>query len=242
MTHPYFATGDMSRPAPILIAPMIADTTIAIDGFLADLGLIGSNARLGRRILEQAGITRPGKIGFSAVKLERALAAIDKRLARACERPDCRAILSTDRARRLVTVPRAACEVCGGSNNAGAVRRMVAACTDAGVHRLLVVGGTPALWEELRGLLAGDPLELRTVDGTRASNERTALQNCAWADLVVVWAPTPLDHRVSNLYAADRCVADRVEVRRRGIEAFATAVAAHLETTPGQRVRAIARV
>lgn len=230
----------MSRSAPILNVPMTADTTILIDRFLADAGLVGPNAALGRRVLEQAGITRPGKIGFSAVKLERALGAIEERLARVCERPDCRAMLMADGERRLVTVPRAACEVCGGSNNAGAVCRMVDACTDAGVARLLVVGGTPTLWEELRGLLAGDPIELRIVDGIRASNERTALQLCAWADLVVVWAPTPLNHRVSNLYAADRCVADRVEVHRRGIEAFATAVAAHFQTAPGQRVGASA--
>jgi hypothetical protein len=92
----------------------------------------------------------------------------------------------------------------------------------------VVVGGTPTLWGTLGDLVAGDPIELRTIDGTRATNEREALQNCAWADLVIVWAPTPLAHRVSDLYGADRCIADHVEVHRRGIAALATEVTTHL--------------
>ena len=135
-----------------------------------------------------------------------------------------------------VEVARGACEVCGGSNNQGAVRRMVAACTAAGISRLVVVGGSPGGQVALGALLATDALEVRFVDGTRSTNEREALQTCAWADLVIVWAPTPLDHRVSDLYGADVCVADRVEVHRRGIEALANAVADHLSAVPGQRV------
>lgn len=209
------------------------DDTIAIDAFLTEEGFTGDALRLGRQALEEAGLTRPGKTGFSAVKLEPARAILAG-FARVCERPECRALVPDD-GRRLVTVPRPNCEVCGGSNNAAGVRRMVVACTDAGLRRVLVVGGTPNQWDELGALLAGDPLELRFVDGTRATNERAALQDCAWADLVIVWAPTPLAHRVSDLYAADRCVADRVEVHRRGIEALATAVADHLVAAPGRR-------
>ena len=137
-------------------------------------------------------------------------------------------------AARLVEVPRANCEVCGGSNNQAATRTMLAACADAGVSRILVVGGTPNQWEALEELL--DRVELRFVDGTRGTNQRVALQNCAWTDLVIVWAPTPLAHRVSNLYGADVCVADHVQVNRRGIEALADAVTAHLQREPGRRV------
>lgn len=113
---------------PAMRAAQPTDHTIGIDAFLAEEGFIGSNAGLGRRALEEAGITRPGKTGFISAKLDRARAAL---AARVCER---RELLAGD-PRRLIEVPRAGCEVCGGSNNAGAVRRMVAACTDAGVRR-----------------------------------------------------------------------------------------------------------
>ena len=53
--------------------------------------------------------------------------------------------------------------------------------------------------------------------------------DCAWADLLVIWAPTPLPHKVSGLYRSDVCfVPRRVTVHRRGIEALATEVCDHL--------------
>ena len=212
------------------------DATINIDRFLADEGFGGSSAAIGRLALEEAGVTRPGKTGFASVKLERAREALAATLARVCDRPQCRELLPDD-GRRIVDVERPACEVCGGSNNQGAIRRMTAACRTARVRRVLVVGGTPNQWESLAGLVAGQALELRFVDGTgRSVTQRDALQDCAWADLVIVWAPTPLAHRVSQLYASDVCIADRVDVHRRGIEALADAVSDHLAATPGQRV------
>jgi hypothetical protein len=68
------------------------------------------------------------------------------------------------------------------------------------------------------------------VDGTsKLPNGSDALRDCAWADLLVVWAPTPLPHKVSGLYRPEVCgVARRVTVHRRGIEALATEVCDHL--------------
>jgi hypothetical protein len=45
----------------------------------------------------------------------------------------------------------------------------------------------------------------------------------------VIWAPTPLPHKVSDLYRPETCdVRRRVTVHRRGIEALATEVIDHL--------------
>jgi hypothetical protein len=75
-------------------------------------------------------------------------------------------------------------------------------------------------------------LELRFVDGTQpAPSQKEAWVNCDWADLVVIWAPTPLPHKVSDRYARAVCDADRVEVHRRGIEALAGEVTRHLENS-----------
>jgi hypothetical protein len=68
------------------------------------------------------------------------------------------------------------------------------------------------------------------VDGTsNLPNGTDALRDCAWADLLVIWAPTPLPHKVSTLYRAEVCgVGHRVTVHRRGIEALAAEVVEHL--------------
>jgi hypothetical protein len=107
---------------------------------------------------------------------------------------------------------------------------MAASCATAGVHRVLIVGGRPPMWNEMERTLRPSSLELRFVDGTsNLPSGADAMRDCAWADLLVVWAPTPLPHKVSGLYRAEVCgVARRVVVHRRGIEALAMEVVDHL--------------
>lgn len=90
------------------------------------------------------------------------------------------------------------------------------------------------MYVEMERTLAGGPLELRFVDGTsNLPNGADALRDCAWADLLVIWAPTPLPHKVSGLYRPEVCVTSRrVTVHRRGIEALAMEVVERL-SRPG---------
>ena len=152
--------------------------TVWIDGFLADAGFAGEAATDARRVLEEAGLTRSGKSGTASAKVERASAALESAFARVCVRAECRDRVQADD-RRIVTVQREHCEVCGGSNNQAAVRTMVRACGQAGVRRIIVVGGTPNGWASLRRLTSGSSLELRFVDGTRPTNEGEALSTTA---------------------------------------------------------------
>src|SRR5690606_38461797 len=97
-----------------------------------------------------------------------------------------------------------ACEVCGGSANRAAVDGLVEAFGAAGWSRLCVVGGSPGTRTELESLVAGR-IELRLVEG--AGTKRTsahAAADLAWANLVVIWGGTELDHKVSNLYKGPR--------------------------------------
>ena len=101
---------------------------------------------------------------------------------------------------------------------------MVAACRRGGVRRIVVVGGSPDLRRELRGLV-GDELELRLVDGTRSPDRRSARSDVAWADLVVVLGSSELAHKVSTLYTKDPEARGKlVTTGRRGIEALADEV------------------
>ena len=208
-------------------AAHMTDTAIADllrgEGFRSTLAVVTA-----RGVLEAAGLTRPGKTRIADEKLDRARAAIGRTLVRHCSSPECAASVADD-GRQPVEVERASCSVCSGSNNTRALRRMLAACLSAGVRRVLVVGGRPPTYAAIADILGRD-LDLRFVDGTsNLPNGADALRDCAWADLLVIWAPTPLPHKVSGLYRADVCrVSHRVTVHRRGIEALAAEVVEHL--------------
>ena len=91
-----------------------------------------------------------------------------------------------------------------------------------------VVGGTPVLHQELSQLLAGGPTELRAVDGTSGNHTtRMAETNMDWAQLVVIWASTPLPHKVSDLYTTP-LGRRAVVVHRRGIEALCEEIVTRL--------------
>jgi hypothetical protein len=181
-------------------------------------------------VLESAGLTRPGKERISDEKLDRVRDALSRELVRHCSDPPCVSAVAED-GRRPVGTDKAHCSICSGSNNTRALRRMAAACATAGVRRVLVVGGRPPVWSEMERTLQPSAIQLRFVDGTsKLPSGADALRDCAWADLLVVWAPTPLPHKVSGLYRPEVCgVPRRVVVHRRGIEALAIEVVEHLK-------------
>jgi hypothetical protein len=204
-------------------------TDSAIADFLRGEGFVRSDsASAARAMLEAAGLTRPGKERMADEKHDRARDALALAVVRHCSDPACVAAVAGDE-RLAVETDKAHCSICSGSNNTRALRRMAASCTAAGVRRVLIVGGRPPMWQEMDRTLAGS-MELRYVDGTsKLPNLSEAQRDCAWADLLVIWAPTPLPHKVSGLYRADVCfVPRRVTVHRRGIEALATEVCDHL--------------
>ena len=205
----------------------MADTAIA-DLLHSEGFRLPASVAAARGALESAGLTRPGKVRIADEKSDRARDAIGRSIVRHCSSPECIAAVADD-GRQAVEVERAHCSVCSGSNNRRAMRRMASACREAGVRRVLVVGGRPPIYAEMEREIGRD-LQLRFVDGTsNLPNGADALRDCAWADLLVIWAPTPLPHKVSSLYRADVCgVAHRVTVHRRGIEALAAEVVEHL--------------
>ena len=205
----------------------MGDTAISdllrAEGFVAP-----ASQAAARAVLEAAGLTRPGKERIADEKLDRVRDALSREVARHCSDPPCVAAVAQD-GRRPVETNKTHCSICSGSNNTRALRRMATACSTAGVRRVLVVGGRPPVWNEMERTLARG-LDLRFVDGTsKLPSGADALRDCAWADLLVVWAPTPLPHKVSGLYRPEVCgVPRRVVVHRRGIEALAMEVVDHL--------------
>ncbi len=203
---------------------------VEIDGWLAGLGFApGPPRTAARAALEEAQLTRPNKARMSTQKLERAAAQLAARFTLHCASAAC-----TEAARRsgrepLLAATKAHCPYCGGSDNARAARDLLAACARAGVRRVLVVGGSPAVREELHAVL-GEQLALRTVDGTERRTQERARGDLEWADLVLLWGATQLDHKVSAHYAHPPAAlrGKLVQVARRGIAALLTAAVEHL--------------
>ena len=201
-----------------------------IEAWLAErgLGLPDSRARA-RSALEEAGLTRVGKQRISEEKLARAGSLLDARFFAHCGATACLEAARAGGREPLHVMPRSHCAHCGGSDNRRAERAFPEACTHAGVRRLVVVGGSPAVREELGALAQG--LELRLVDGTERRTADRARGDLEWADLVLVWGATELHHQVSTHYTSAPPPLRRkvLHVPKRGVAALLAEAIRHLQ-------------
>lgn len=200
------------------------DSWLSAEGF--DLPEVRTRAR---EALEAAGLTRPGKARMSAAKEDHARSALDGRFFKHCATPACVAAAERSGRTPVRTAHRTACASCGGSDNRRAEEALVAACQRSGIRRLTIVGGSPSVREELRDALGGR-LELRLVDGTERRTLAQARLDLDWADLVLLWGGSELDHRVSTLYTGGPPPLRRklVHTSKRGIAALLGAAVVHL--------------
>jgi hypothetical protein len=186
---------------------------IEIDEWLRSLGFGGATRTEARAALVAAGLTREGKTRINLEKRERATQALTQQFARHCHSPECIQFAQRSGRRPIAVELKQACERCGGSENSRAAKEL----TEAGIRRLVVVGGTPATREELERLL-GANIELRLVDGTQHRASDRARADLEWADRVLLWGATELHHKVSKQYADVTATRHKVvHVPRRGI-------------------------
>jgi hypothetical protein len=175
-------------------------------------------------VLYAAGLTNPRKTAIAEEKRTRVREALSEALVLQCAR--CRETAPADGRLPVPAADVADCESCGGSVNRSAVHRAAKACRERGIRRVVVVGGAPGVHRALESLWPTD-LALRIIPGTNRTTRREASANLAWADVVLVWGSTELDHRVSELYTrpGERKV---VLVPRRGVAALAETLARHV--------------
>ncbi|MCB9833570.1 MAG: hypothetical protein H6807_13960 [Planctomycetes bacterium] len=154
--------------------------------------------------LEEAGLTNARKARIAASKTEAVATALAEAFIRVCTRGDCQErgrVVAKGRAVVKATAP-SSCDVCSGSAASPALKAMQKACAKVGWTRICVVGGSPNARREIESTEAA-PIEFRLVEGTKARTKKAAAADLAWADLVVIWGGTQLDHKVSKLYMGD---------------------------------------
>ena len=202
-----------------------------IDGWLGERGISSQESRSqARSALEAAGLTSPRKTRISEPKLPRAEQILSERFYRVCAASHCQQVARASGRELLYVEPRLHCEHCGGSNNRRAEVAFLEACERHGVRRVVVVGGSPAVREELDEKL-GSRVELRMVDGTERRTASQAQSDLAWGDLVLVWGATELHHKVSSHYTQPGTPHRHkvVHVVRRGVAALLEEGITHLD-------------
>lgn len=206
---------------------MPADLDIA--ALLTELGFGADESRLAaRRALEEAKLTTPRKQRIDAAKRERVEELLSSRFLVTCGDDACDA-----HAQGREVLPVASpdqCQVCAGSANRRALDAARGFARKAGIERIVVVGGAPSVHEALLRLKP-DEWQLRIVPGTVRRTADQAKGDLRWADLVLVWGSTELDHKVSELYTVHRdprCVT----INRRGLAALFDAVGEHARRRP----------
>ncbi|HXF51344.1 MAG TPA: hypothetical protein VNM43_06650 [Dehalococcoidia bacterium] len=198
-----------------------------IDEELGRLGFVSAEARrTARAVLEEARLTRPGRRRMAVEKRDRLREALEQRFLFLCA--ECLQEAPNGNGRERVAVAPEQCSECGGSANRREAARLAEALRAAGKRRLLIVGGSPGTRQDLKRQLAG-AAELRMIEGSGGVRRRDADRHIAWADLVVVWGPTELAHRVSNLFTESALARGKlVQVPRRGVAALCRQVRLHL--------------
>ena len=191
-----------------------------------DFGITAPGAqKSAREALSRAGIisSRPNRTNIASEKVTRAREALESAFLWHCSNGDCR---RQAEASPSLLVDQAHCTICGGSKDRSSLMSMASALADANVSRVLVVGGTEAKTREIREK-SPPGVEWRFVDGTRSKDDRYFRHNRRWAEIIVIWGSTVLDHRVSSHFESkgDGRV---ITVTRRSIGALADAVVEHL--------------
>ena len=204
---------------------------VEIDVWLAQAGFGLPEVRAkARAALEAAGLTRAGKQRLSTEKLEKAREALEGAFFLHCATPECVAFAKASGREAVRCEPKSACQRCGGSDNQRAVSDLLDACRRKGVSKIVIVGGSPSVREELTRLV-GNAVALRLVDGTKARPLEQAKADLAWGDLVLLWGATELHHKVSNQYqdsAQGAWKRKLVHVPKRGIAQLLAGAVEHL--------------
>ena len=195
---------------------------VPIASVLSGVGLEGANADSGFAALCDAGLTRPGKTRIAESKVAAAQDALRSAFVRVCHKQACR---EKGRADARATVETAAehCDGCGGEDNRPAVEEMLDAMTRARRTKLLVVGGAPNSRDELK-TLCGRRCELRFLTKDDRPGRRTSDSHVAWADVVVVWGSTQIDHKMTQAIRGPHVIT----CAQRGVAALAQTVTLHL--------------
>lgn len=202
-----------------------------IRDILAELGFRHPDAyTAARAALEEAKLTHPGKQNIAAEKLSAVVDLLQSRFVVLCNNPRCLQLASSllHEGRSALPIEQTGdCGMCHGSANQRSASLVRERLARRNFRRIVVVGGSPGTREDLAEQLKG-AAELRFVDSNRRRNNQDAENDLAWADVVVIWGNTELDHSTSKLYTKDRTHKHVLQTGKRGVASLLDEIARFL--------------
>lgn len=169
--------------------------------------------------LQDAGVisSRPNRTGIAVSKEALVREALQSIFLQHCRRGDCQREAEVS-LKPLLLVDTAACHAAAHSPRNQRIADIARILQSRNMSNILVVGGTETYQRELLNI-SPDGLSWRFIDGKRVKDSRYYRSDKKWAHLIIIWASTPLDHKVSQHFHA--CNDTRVVTAPgRGIEAM----------------------
>ena len=191
---------------------------VSLTKLLSEHGFKGEDADMALILLQNRGLTRPGKRRISACKITRVSESLSETFIRVCGKDTCIRRSAGDLRQQVLTDARC-CDICGGQDNRRAVNEMLHAMRSKGVKKLLVVGGSPNSRKELERL-CNTSCELRFITGEENPVNKKVNAQRDWADIVLIWASTQISHKTTSSLHGPKVIT----VTRRGITALASTV------------------
>ncbi len=199
-----------------------------IANLLAKAGFIGAEPqRKARATLEREGLTKPEKANIANYKLPRVEALLDKTFLRSCEH--CMEITKArnDLVRDVVVVPPEGCEICKNSSNRRSVLALCPVMKQHGIYSIIIVGGYQSSIDEFKNLMREECSQVLVtcIEGNKQVSEQRINSISESHQLIIIWARTPLPHKLSNQFSAPQ---KTITVPTTGIEAVAKKIKEHL--------------
>ena len=157
--------------------------------------------------------------------------ALKKSVQFSCDHPICVEEARHRSSRKIIQVEdESICEYCEGSANKRMLSKMGRLCRSYRKYNILIVGGTPNAHSELKALQPSG-ITLRMVSGVEQRNKQQANEDIKGADLIVIWGPTILSHKISELYTKQKTLQAKskiLTVHKRGIASLAESICAFI--------------
>ena len=206
-------------------------TDVPIADMLNRFGITGKDSQQTvRNALFQSRVIQknPDRLNTSCDKVNRAQQVLSEQFLWHCNNGECRReAAAQNTVKPLLLVEQRACHICDGNPSVKALQNMAEIAIDAGKSRILIVGGTEKKEREILGKCSG-LVQWRFIDGKKARDDRYYRSHRKWAEIIIIWQSTPVDHRVSEHF--DGKGDDRVvTLRRRGIAALVDEVVRHCQ-------------
>lgn len=204
---------------------------LEVENMLGSLGYNDESAMAAAWLtLEREGLVEPRKRVIAKRHLARVRRILKPEKTQVCSNI-CSYItkaLQGDSREHLLVDP-ISCQVCLGSRNRQVAASMSTVLRIKGISKVVVVGGSEQVQDELAKLLQGKGIQFRFINGQKSSGNKVAQNNRRWAELVIIW-PHFLKHSQSWGYTVEASEGkDFIVVRRGGIKELCMEVVRHYD-------------